>query len=324
MNIVANRALKPKLPTSETKQLDLLEQPAQPDDPARAKGIFKRDAPIAGFEEAKQTTGIEWTNSTWNPMVGCSIHTAGCTNCYAMKQAGAINAKHYEGVVKWVGKQTARETVWTGRINQSPPHILNKPKGIRTPSMIFVNSMSDFFHEKMEYQWQLDAMKVMAETPRHVYQILTKRPENIQKFVDQYGKEFPRNVWVGATMERHDYRHRIDILREAPAHVRFLSIEPLIESAGELNLEGIQWVIIGGESGPDSRPMKYEWVKEVIEQCLDQKVPVFMKQWGLPENNPLFALGGKNYVYKNDPVGKGGCLVDGVAYKQFPEKYIFE
>lgn len=271
---------------------------------------------------AAQTTGIEWTNHTWNPMVGCSIHTAGCKNCYAMKQAGAITAKHYEGVVKWVGS-AARESVWTGKINPAPPHILNKPRGIKGEAMIFVNSMSDFFHEDMVYAYQLAAMKVMEETPQHVYQILTKRPENIMKFVEQYGKEFPRNVWVGSTMERYDYTHRIDTLREVPAFVKFLSIEPLIDDPGTLNLKGIDWVIIGGESGPNSREMKYEWVKSAIDQCEAQGVPIFFKQWGIPENNPIFKEGGRDLLYKLDKVGKGGSLVDGKHYKTFPPKYEF-
>lgn len=272
-----------------------------------------------------QTTGIEWTNHTWNPMVGCSIHTAGCTNCYAMKQAGMINAKHYEGVIKWVGKNKISETsVWTGRINQAHPGILNKPRGIKGEAMIFVNSMSDFFHEDMPYKFQIDAMRVMEDTPQHVYQILTKRPENIMKFVQEYGKEFPRNVWVGSTMERYDYTHRIGTLREVPAFVRFLSIEPLIDDPGTLDLEGIHWVIIGGESGPNSRPMKLEWVESAIAQCEAQNVPIFFKQWGINENNPIFQQGGYSLLKKLDPVGKGGSLVNGKAYKQFPAKYVFE
>lgn len=294
--------------------LELLEQPVQ------VKTVFRVATSVpSAFAAAKQSTGIEWTNATWNPMVGCSIHTAGCTNCYAMKQAGMINAKHYEGVIQWKGGNS----VWSGKINQSPPHILNKPRGIRTPSMIFVNSMSDFFHENMEYQWQLDAMKVMAETPQHVYQILTKRPENIMKFINKYGKEFPRNVWVGATMERQDYTGRIDILRTVPAFLKFLSIEPLVGPPGTLNLEGIGWVIIGGESGPGSRPMKLEWVQSAIEQSVAQGVPTFMKQWGIEQNNPIWQQGGRKLLNELDPIGKGGCLVDGVAWKQFPDKYEF-
>ncbi len=316
------RTLKPRAPVlppkDEAAQLEKLEQPVQP------RGFkIERTAPIRGFEQAKQTTGIEWTNATWNPMVGCSIHTAGCTNCYAMKQAAVITAKHYEGVIKWVKKGNEQTTVWTGKINQSPPHILNKPKTIQKPSMIFVNSMSDFFHENMVYEWQRAAMQVMKDTPRHVYQILTKRPENIMKFVKEWGDEFPRNVWVGVTMERFDYTHRIDILRDVPAHVRFLSIEPLVGDPGVLKLDGIHWSIIGGESGPGSRPMKLEWVRSAIKQSVDQGVATFFKQWGIPENNPLFLDGGKANVTKHDPIGKGGSLVDGVAWKQFPDKYEF-
>lgn len=271
-----------------------------------------------------QTTGIEWTNHTWNPMVGCSIHTAGCTNCYAMKQAGMINAKHYEGVIKWVGKgPTNQSSVWTGRINQAHAGILNKPRSIKGEAMIFVNSMSDFFHETMPYKYQLDAMKVMEETPQHVYQILTKRPEEIDKFVQQYGKEFPRNVWVGSTMEREDYTHRIGTLRQVPAFVRFLSIEPLIGPPGEMDLTDIHWVIIGGESGPGSREMKLEWVESAIEQCEAQGVPIFFKQWGINDNNPIFKEGGYAALKAKDPVGKGGSLVNGKAYKQFPDKFVF-
>lgn len=311
-------AITIKRKPSAPDQLDFLEQPVQ-----TREGFRSAPTVPAAFAQAKQTTGIEWTNTTWNPMVGCSIHTAGCTNCYAMKQAGIITAKHYEGVVKWSTKGNRRDSVWTGKINQSPPHILNKPRTIGAPSMIFVNSMSDFFHVDMDYRWQLDAMRVMAETPRHVYQILTKRPENIMKFVDKYGHALPNNVWVGATMERHDYRGRIDHLREVPAFLKFLSIEPLVGHPGELNLEGIGWVIVGGESGPDSRPMKHEWVKSAIDQSVAQGVPTFMKQWGIKENNPIWQKHGDKGLKEQDPIGKGGCKVDGVMYKEFPQKYEF-
>ena len=291
---------------------------AQLEQPVPKRGTIGGVSANAQTASAVQATGIEWTNMTWNPMVGCTIHTAGCTNCYAMKQAGKMppTAKHYEGVVKWV----KGNSVWSGKLAQSPPHILNKPKTVKAPSMIFVNSMSDFFHEDMHPQWQLDAMQIMLETPRHVYQILTKRPEYIKRFLAHWGTEFPRNVWVGATMEREDYRDRIDILRDIPAYLRFLSIEPLVGPPGEMNLKGIGWVIIGGESGPGSRPMNVNWVRSAVKQCLDQKVPVFFKQFGISSNNPLFADG---VNMKLDPVGKGGSLLDGVSYKEFPKKYEF-
>jgi protein gp37 len=310
MTITIHKSSKKPAPTA---QLSLLEQPASLVD-YRAHNMNQRE-----FSQAKQATGIEWTNLTWNPMVGCSVHTAGCKNCYAMKQAGKITAKHYDGVVKWV----KGDTVWTGVINQSPPHILNKPRTVREPSMIFVNSMSDFFHGDMDYRWQLAAMQVMAETPRHVYQILTKRPENIAKFMAVYRQDLPRNVWVGATMEREDYRERIDILRDVPAHVKFLSIEPLIGPPGKMNLTDIQWVIVGGESGPNSRSMHIDWVRSTRDQSVAQGVPYFFKQYGIHENNPLFEQGGRAAVNAFDPVGKGGSLIDGVAWKEFPSKHVF-
>jgi len=263
---------------------------------------------------AKQTTGIEWTNHTWNPFVGCSVHTAGCTNCYAMNQAAnLITAPHYTGVVKVVNGNA----VWTGRLNLAPPHIVNKPKKISGSAMIFVNSMSDFFHENAKLEWQLIALDVIKATPQHTYQILTKRPENIQKLVKIIGK-FPDNIMLGITMERDDYRHRIDTLRAAPAKIRFMSVEPLVGSAGKMNLDGIHWVIVGGESGFNARPMKLEWVREVRDQCIAQGVPFFFKQWGINKNNPLFT-GKASDLAKLDPIGKGGSLVDNVLWKQFPK-----
>lgn len=267
----------------------------------------------SSLDTGGQTTKIEWTNHTWNPFVGCSVHTAGCTNCYAMVQAGSIKAPHYEGVVKMVNGNG----VWTGKLAMAPPHILNKPRKIAGSAMIFVNSMSDFFHERAELAWQLAALKVMRETPQHTYQILTKRPENIAKLAEHIGT-FPDNVWLGITMEREDYRFRIDILRQAPARTRFMSIEPLIGSAGELDLADIHWVIVGGESGFKARPMKLEWVREVRDQCIAQDVPFFFKQWGIPQNNPLWT-GSKHDLELMDPVGKGGSKVDGVVWKQFPK-----
>jgi protein gp37 len=312
------RGMKPFSP--KTEELAFFDTPKQHLDKI---GAGDGQALDIGKRDPGQTTGIEWTNHTWNPMVGCSVHTAGCTNCYAMKQAAIIKAAHYEGVVKWVGKQPNQSTVWTGKINKAPPHIMNKPRTIKGESMIFVNSMSDYFHGDMPYEWQKEAMDVMKSTPQHVYQILTKRPENIMKFVAQYGY-FPANVWVGATMEREDYRWRIghlqDLRKAGYAKRVFLSIEPLVGPAGQMDLSDIDWVIIGGESGPNSREMKLEWVTDVIDQCLAQHVPIFFKQWGINENNPIFKHGGYHALKAQDPVGKGGSLVNGKAYKEFPTK----
>lgn len=334
------RGMKPYAPAPAPVTADLFSEEASRD----AQDLDALEQPTLTRESAKkidgvkQTTGIEWTNHTWNPMVGCTIHTAGCTNCYAMKQAGMIQAKHYEGVVKFVkSKLGGLDSVWTGKLNVAPPHIMNKPDTIKGEAMIFVNSMSDFFHADMLLAWQTQAMEVMKRNGRHTFQILTKRPENIWNFLTGIapfgGWTFPKNVWIGATMEREDYRWRIDHLRklreEGIAARTFLSIEPLIGSAGDMNLAGIDWVIIGGESGPGARFMDPMWVRDVVNQCLAQNVPVFLKQYGVPENNPIYIKAiaegaskteARAAVNKLDPVGKGGSLLDGVAYKQFPTK----
>lgn len=227
-----------------------------------------------------RTTGIEWTEHTWNPFVGCSIHTAGCTNCYAMGQAMRIvrmgTTASYDGTVKLAGNG---KPIWTGRVNKASAAAMRRPLTIREPSIIFVNSMSDFFHEAAQDAWRLEALEIMVRTP-HQYQVLTKRPENILPFLERTKVAFPRNVWIGATLERGDFAHRIDTLREVPATIRFLSVEPLIGYIGEVDLSGIHWVITGGESGPGSRPMHSAWVREVRDLCVAQSVPHFFKQWG--------------------------------------------
>jgi protein gp37 len=280
-------------------------------------------------QKANRSTGIEWTEHTWNPFVGCTIHTAGCTNCYAMRTAKRLQefgVESYQGVVKTVNGQP----VWTGRVNRATEAAFRKPFRIKKPSLIFVNSMSDFFHESADDQWRLDALKVMAATP-HQYQVLTKRPENIIPFLRRtdpnHGNaaepSFPHNVWIGATVERSDMVHRINTLRGVLAKIRFLSIEPLIGPIGEMNLGGIHWVILGGESGPGARPMDADWARDVRDQCKAQRVPLFFKQWGKASNNPLFAEAppghsGNAWVEKMDPVGKGGSLLDGLDWKAYP------
>lgn len=272
-------------------------------------------------KKATQTTGIEWTNHTWNPTIGCTIITAGCTNCYAMRAAQRLmefGNPSYAGVTQ----QVNGKAVWTGRVNRATDTQMRKPLGIKTPSLIFVNSMSDFFHESVHDTWRLEALGIMAHTP-HQYQVLTKRPEEVCPFLLRSGARLPRNCWIGATVERADVRHRIDTLRHVPATIRFLSIEPLIGAVGELDLGGIHWVIAGGESGPGARPMKFEWLREVIEQCRAQKVATFLKQYGKPENNPLWAQTpagwrAQDWVRDRDPIGKGGSLYEGRPIKEYP------
>lgn len=280
-------------------------------------------------EKANRSTGIEWTEHTWNPFVGCTIHTAGCTNCYAMRAALRLQEFGMESY-RGVAKQANGIPVWTGRINRSSDAQMRKPFKIKTPSLIFVNSMSDFFHEAADDAWRLEALQVMHKTP-HQYQVLTKRPENIAPFLARINdseffrfEAFPRNVWIGATVERADCVHRIETLRQVPATIRFLSIEPLIGPIGPMDLTEIHWVILGGESGPGARPMEARWARHVRDQCIDQKVPLFFKQWGRDANNPLCWDMPKGttvtqWIAKHDPNGKGGSLLDGREWKNYPK-----
>ncbi|HZF31340.1 MAG TPA: phage Gp37/Gp68 family protein [Gammaproteobacteria bacterium] len=276
--------------------------------------------------EHRRSTAIEWTEHTWNPFVGCSVHSAGCTNCYAMRLAARIDAFGTTLAYTGTTRMANGNSVWTGRINRASPATWRKPLGVRAPSMFFVNSMSDFFHAAAPDAWRLDALDVMRATPRHQYQVLTKRPENVGPFLARTGVKLPANVWLGATVERGDVVHRVDVLRAVPAGIRFLSLEPLLGPLGGLDLGGIQWVIIGGESGPGARPMRVEWVREIIEQCVAADVAVFFKQWGKPTNNPIACEStdersqhtGARRVAELDPHGKGGALVDGVLWREFP------
>jgi protein gp37 len=266
-------------------------------------------------------TAIEWTEFSWNPFVGCTIHTAGCTNCYAMRVARRLQEfgqPSYQGVVKVVNKSP----VWTGRVNRASEAQFRKPFKIKKPSLIFVNSMSDFFHPEALDEWRLDALGVMRST-RHQYQVLTKRPENIAPWLARSGLPIPSNMWIGATVERADCVHRIVTLRDVPAKIRFLSIEPLIGPVGPMDLTGISWVILGGESGPGARNMRPLWAREVRDQCIAQNVPLFFKQWGIAYNNPIFheapaGTTGTQWVAKHDPVGKGGSKLDGCEWKDYP------
>lgn len=271
-----------------------------------------------------RTTGIEWTDHTWNPFAGCSIHSAGCTNCYAMRQAYRIaefgSAPHYAGLTR---KTKSGRIVWTGKVHRASDAGMRKPFSIREPALIFVNSMSDFFHAGAEDAWRLEALAVMRACPRHAFQVLTKRPENIQPFLSRTHATFPDNLWLGATVENSDAVHRIDTLRNAPAAVRFISFEPLIGAIGAVDLRGIHWAISGGESGPGARPCEADWVREIRDQCRRQRVAHFFKQWGQPRNNPLWRSAPAGvppaaWVERHDPVGKGGSLLDGRPDKQFP------
>ena len=267
-----------------------------------------------------RTTGIEWTEHTWNPLVGCSLASAGCTNCYAMRMAHRI-ASFGKATYAGVTKSTKGGPVWTGVMRQATPEQVRKPLKIAAPSVIFVNSMSDLFHPHAADKWRDDAFHIMRQADRHVYQVLTKRPE----VASAYYASRPRihdlpNVWLGVSVERADVKWRIDELRRIPAAVRFLSIEPLIGPVGDLNLRGIHWVITGGESGPGARECRPEWVREVRDQCAAAGVPLFHKQWGKYQNNPLVLERGMSIAAAKDADahGKGGALLDGRLWREMP------
>ena len=222
-------------------------------------------------------TKIEWTDATWNPVAGCSVVTAGCTHCYAMEMARRLEAM---GVDKYTGltRKTGRRIVWNGVVREDE-EALTIPYRWRKPRKIFVNSMSDLFHERVSDEFILNVWEVMRETPHHNYQILTKRPERILEISTRIGNVLP-NVWLGTSIENADVVHRLEHLHNAPAAIRFVSFEPLIGSVGPIDLSGVDWAIVGGESGKFARPILEEWIDEIYEQCLIARTAFFFKQWG--------------------------------------------
>jgi len=210
-------------------------------------------------------TTIEWTEVTWNPVTGCSKVSPGCLNCYAERMARRLQA---------MGHPNYRD----GFAVRMHRHMLEAPGRWRKPRMVFVNSMGDLFHESVPSDFIRDVFRVMESTPRHTYQLLTKRAERLEQVAPEL--PWPENVWMGVTAEDSERLPRVDRLQTVPARVRFLSIEPLLGALPSLDLTGIDWVIVGGESGPGSRPMREEWVLSIRDLCLDCGVPFFFKQWG--------------------------------------------
>jgi len=248
-------------------------------------------------------SNIEWTEYTWNPTTGCNKVSAGCKNCYAellsnrLKEAG--NPKYQHGFDLTLH-----------------PNQLKIPFNLQKPTIVFVNSMSDLFHERIPLQYIQKVFEVMNQTPQHTYQILTKRPELVVKYNNQLN--WTANIWMGVSVEDEKVIERIELLKNTGAQIKFLSIEPLIGPLVNLNLNGIHWAIVGGESGLKARPMQKDWVVDVREQCIAQKVKFFFKQWGKPEFNPN----------QNDPTikyghqyhAKGGCMLEGKIWRQMPIK----
>ncbi|MGZ8363938.1 MAG: DUF5131 family protein [Caulobacteraceae bacterium] len=223
-------------------------------------------------------TTIEWTDATWNPVAGCTVITPGCTNCYAMRMAARLDAM---GVAKYAGltRKSGKRYVWTGRVSLDEG-ALEAPRSWRKPRMIFVNSMSDLFHEAVPEDFIVRVWKVMQETPQHTYQVLTKRPERMRAVVSECQLPKLPNVWLGTSVEDAAVLSRLDELRAVPAAVRFISFEPLIGSVAGADLTDIHWAIVGGESGPRSRPMEAEWVEEIRLRCIAAETAFFFKQWG--------------------------------------------
>lgn len=212
-----------------------------------------------------KTTKIEWTDKTWNPITGCTKISAGCANCYAEVMSRRLQAMKQEKY-----KNGFELTIHEKSISE--PFLWKKP------NTIFVCSMSDLFHKQVPDSFIDKIMQTIEQTPWHRYQLLTKRPERMADYFKNH--PIPKNVWLGTTVEIHTSKYRIDILRTLKAPIRFLSCEPLLDDLGDLNLENIDWVIVGGESGTSARPMNPEWVYSIQKQANEQGSAFFFKQWG--------------------------------------------
>lgn len=219
-------------------------------------------------------TSIEWTETTWNPVTGCDRVSAGCDNCYALTMSARLKSM---GSEKYQNDGNP-VTSGPGFAVTTHPSALNIPRTWKKPSVVFVNSMSDLFHGKVPLSFIQSVFDVMRDTPQHTYQILTKRSLRLKRLSREI--DWPTNVWMGVSVESTAALHRIDHLREVPASVRFLSCEPLIAPLPQMNLDGIDWVIVGGESGPGHRPIEPEWVRDIHQQCIGAQTPFFFKQWG--------------------------------------------
>jgi protein gp37 len=243
-------------------------------------------------------TSIEWTDTTWNPVAGCSVISPGCTNCYAMRMAArleAMGAKKYRSLTRKSGGRA----VWTGDVFLDWSS-LKTPLMWAKPRMVFVNSMSDLFHEEVPFDFIEDLWDTMRRVPRHTFQILTKRADRMAELT----ADLPllQNVWLGASVESAEHLGRLESLRRARAGVRFVSFEPLLGSVATADLSSIHWAIVGGESGPRARPMSVEWVRQIRDACRRSGAAFFFKQWG-----------GRNKK-------SAGRVLEGRTWDEFPAK----
>lgn len=219
-------------------------------------------------------SAIEWTEATWNPTTGCDRVSAGCENCYALTLAKRLKAM---GVSKYQVDGDPR-TSGPGFGISVHPEALGIPRRWKRSRIVFVNSMSDLFHAKVPKSFILQVFQVMQETPQHTYQLLTKRALRLARLAPSL--PWPSNVWMGVSVESSDHYSRVHDLVSVPAAVRFLSCEPLLGPLNGLPLEGIDWVIAGGESGASARPVDPEWIRGLRDACVSQRTPFFFKQWG--------------------------------------------
>jgi protein gp37 len=235
-----------------------------------------------------EVSTIEWTNSTWNPVTGCHKVSAGCANCYAERFA-----ERWRGIPGHPYEQGFDLRTWPDR--------LNLPLGWKEPRTIFVNSMSDLFHQDISLKFLKQVFEVMNRAHWHQFQVLTKRADRLEKLSS--GLKWTPNIWMGVSVESEKFMYRIASLKKTKARTKFLSLEPLLGPLPNLSLKGIHWAIVGGESGPGARPMEKEWILDIRKQCRKAKVPFFFKQWG--------------GVWKK----KNGRLLDGRTWDQMPKPH---
>lgn len=219
-------------------------------------------------------SSIEWTQATWNPTTGCDRVSSGCDNCYALTLAKRLKAM---GQPRYQLDGDPR-TSGPGFGVTCHPASLALPATWKRPRLVFVNSMSDLFHARVPFDFIQQVFDVMAQTPQHTYQLLTKRARRLRRLAPQLS--WPENVWMGVSVEGDQVLDRVEDLKAVPAHVRFLSCEPLLGPMQNLPLADIHWVIVGGESGKGARPVRADWIRDIRDQCLDADVSFFFKQWG--------------------------------------------
>lgn len=224
------------------------------------------------------TSEIEWTDVTWNPVAGCTLASSGCTNCYAMRMAARLQAMGHR---KYVGttRKSGGRSVWTGRVNTDESS-LSAPLEWRKPKRIFVNSMSDLFHQAVSDEFVTRVWSTMIACPQHHFQVLTKRPDRMARMFADGIIKAKNHIWVGTSVESSEVANRVKHLVSIKGATLFVSFEPLIGEISEIDLQGVHWAIVGGESGPSSRPMEEEWVERLLEICRRDDVAFFFKQWG--------------------------------------------